>query len=162
MKLQGHAVKYGDNISTDLIIAGKHTKTLNVRDLADHAMEDLDPAFGRRISGGGILAAGSYFGCGSSREQAPVALKEAGVLFIAAKTFSRIFYRNAVNIGLPVVECDTDAISDDDILEYDVGAEVLRNITQKKELAVTPLPEIMVEILKEGGVVPYIRKYGGF
>ena len=162
VKLQGHAVKYGDNISTDLIIAGKHTKTLNVRDLADHAMEDLDPSFGEKISGGGVLVAGTYFGCGSSREQAPVALKEAGVLFIAAKTFSRIFYRNAVNIGLAVVECDTDSIGEGDILEYDVGSEVLKNRSKNQELAVTPLPGIMVEILKEGGVVPYIKKHGGF
>lgn len=162
MKLQGHAVKYGDNISTDLIIAGKHTKTLNVQDLADHAMEDLDFGFREKIKGEGVLVAGSYFGCGSSREQAPVALKESGVLFIVAKTFSRIFYRNAVNIGLPVVECDTDGIEDGDTIEYEVGSDILRNLSRNIDIEVTPLPEIMVEILKEGGVVPYIKNHGGF
>lgn len=162
MNLRGSAVKYGDNISTDLIIAGKYTKTLNVLDLAEHAMEDLDPDFGKKIKGNGVLVAGSYFGCGSSREQAPVALKEAGVLFIVAKTFSRIFYRNAINIGLPLVECDTDSIDNGDILEYEVGSEILRNISKNNEIQIVSLPDIMVEILKEGGVVPFIKNHGGF
>jgi len=162
MKIRGRALKYGDNISTDLVIAGKYTKTLNKKDLAEHAMEDLDPDFGKKIQGGGFLVAGSYFGCGSSREQAPVALKEAGVLCIVAKTFSRIFYRNAINIGLPLVECDTDVIEDGDVLEYRIGSDKLSDTTRNIDLAVSPLPEIMVEILKEGGVVPYIKKHGGF
>ena len=102
--MQATCVKYGNDISTDLIIAGKYTKTLNLADLAAHAMEDLDPQFHEKIQGRGIVVAGSYFGCGSSREQAPLALKESGVVCVVAKSFSRIFYRNAVNIGLPIFE----------------------------------------------------------
>ncbi len=162
MKIRGHSVKYGDNISTDLVIAGKYTKTLNIADLAEHAMEDLDPHFAERIKDGGFVVAGSYFGCGSSREQAPVALKAAGTLCIVAKTFSRIFYRNAINIGLPLIECDTNLIEDGDELEYEIGSERLINRTRNIEIPVAPLPSIMVEILKEGGVVPYIQKNGGF
>ena len=156
-------LKYGDDISTDLIIAGKYTKTLDLTTLALHAMEDLDPSFRQRMGEEGcILAAGDYFGCGSSREQAPVALKEAGVACVAAKSFSRIFYRNAVNIGLPIIECDTDAIADGDVLEYELGDSAVRNVTTGAVLPVAPMPDIMVEILHDGGIAGHFAKKGGF
>lgn len=158
-----NCLKYGDDISTDLIIAGKYTKTLDLAELARHAMEDLDPQFHKKLgTEGGILVAGNYFGCGSSREQAPVALKESGVACVVAKSFSRIFYRNAVNIGLPVVECDTDQIQDGDLLEYTLGGGSIRNLTSSQSLPVSPMPEIMVEILMDGGIEGHFAKKGGF
>lgn len=162
MKFTCKCIKYGDDISTDLIIAGKYTKTLNIQDLVDHAMEDIDPKFAEKVKGKAFLVAGEYFGCGSSREQAPVALKESGVVCVVAKSFSRIFYRNAINIGLPIVECDTTDISDGDILEYAVGDSKLVNQTTGKTVDVAPLPEIMVEILGCGGIPAYFREKGGF
>ncbi|MDI6707142.1 MAG: 3-isopropylmalate dehydratase small subunit [Firmicutes bacterium] len=158
MKLSAKALRYGDDISTDLIIAGKYTKTLDKNELASHAMEDLDSGFTDKVRGGAFVVAGSNFGCGSSREQAPVALKEAGVLGIAAKSFARIFYRNAINIGLPLLECDTSSISDGDVLEYEVGSEKLINKTTGEEIAVAPLPSIMIDILLSGGIINYYRK----
>lgn len=161
--MQSKCLKYGNDISTDLIIPGKYTKTLVIQELSDHAMEDLDPDFGQKVSAGSrILVAGTYFGCGSSREQAPVALKAAGVELIAAKTFSRIFFRNAVNVGLPIVECDTDRISQGDMLSYTVGSSVLKNLTTGEDLAVAPLPPIMVEIMACGGITGYFKEKQGF
>ena len=145
-------IKYGDDISTDQIIAGKYTKTINFAELAAHAMEDLDVNFHKKIEGGGIIVAGNNFGCGSSREQAPLALKEAGVACVVAKSFARIFYRNAVNIGLPIAECDTSIIQDGDELEFEIGSDTLYIITQKKSLKLSPLPAIMVQILNDGGI----------
>lgn len=162
MFLSAKVLKYGDDISTDLIIAGKHTKTLNLKELAFHAMEDIDSEFAQRVEGGVFLVAGSYFGCGSSREQAPVALKEAGVVCVVAKSFARIFYRNAINIGLPLVECDTTTISDGDILEYQMGSDKLYNRTNETETLVTPLPDIMLEILDAGGITEYYKEKGSF
>ena len=161
--MQSKCIKYGSDISTDLIIPGKYTKTLVIQELASHAMEDLDPDFQKKIASGyRIVAAGAYFGCGSSREQAPVALKAAGVELIVAKTFSRIFFRNAVNVGLPIVECDTDRISEGDELSYTVGGSELKNLTTGEILAVTPLPPIMVDIMTCGGVVNYFQQHKGF
>ncbi len=160
MILRGTCLKYGDDINTDLIIAGKYTKTLDVQDLVDHVMEDLDPDFREKVKDHAILAAGEYFGCGSSREQAPVALKEAGVICIAAKSFSRIFYRSAINIGLPIVECDTDGISAGDELEYSSKDGILRNLTKKEYYRSAPLPGIMAEILSCGGIGGYLKKHG--
>lgn len=162
MLLTAKAIKYGEDINTDLIIAGKYTKTLNIQDLVDHACEDLDPKFHEKCAdGGAIIVAGDYFGCGSSREQAPVALRESGVKCVAAKSFSRIFYRSAINIGLPLVECNTDLIDEGDVLEYEVGGAVLRDVTKSLEFPVTPLPELMVKILQSGGMVNFVKN-GGF
>lgn len=156
-------IKYGDDISTDLIIAGKYTKTLVIADLALHAMEDLDPQFHEKVDAGRkILVAGNYFGCGSSREQAPVALKASGIACVVAKSFSRIFYRNAVNIGLPILECDTTGIADGDELEYRLGDSQILNVTKGQKLSIAPLPEIMVEILNDGGIRGHFSKKGGF
>ncbi len=157
MRLCSKALKYGDDINTDLIIAGKYTKTLDKSDLARHVMEDLDPEFKSKIKESSFLVAGSNFGCGSSREQAPTALKEAGVQCVVAKSFARIFYRNAINIGLPLVECDTSLIEEGDLLEYEVGAGVITNRTRGIEIPVAPLPAVMVEILLAGGVVNYYK-----
>lgn len=160
--MQAKCIKYGNDISTDLIIAGKYTKTLNLADLAAHAMEDLDPEFHEKLGGRGIVVAGSYFGCGSSREQAPVALRESGVICVVAKSFSRIFYRNAVNIGLPIIECDTDRIADGDVLEFDLRDDVLTDVTTGEKLPITPMPDIMVEILNDGGIEGHFARKGGF
>lgn len=161
--MQSKCIKYGNDISTDLIIAGKYTKTLNLQDLALHAMEDLDPDFHKKMDQGcKFIVAGDYFGCGSSREQAPVALKEAGIQCIIAGSFSRIFYRNAVNIGLPIIECSTTEIRDGDLLEYELGEGFLRNLTDGKEYEVSPMPDIMVEILRDGGIAGHFSKKGGF
>lgn len=160
MKLKGKALKYGDNIDTDAIIPGKYTKTLNMKELADHVMEDLDPDFKNKLQDGDFLVAGHNFGCGSSREQAPLALKHAGVNCIIAESFARIFYRNAINIGLPLIECKTDEIKNGDILEYVVGSNILYNSTTQKIIEVKPLPQIMTSILREGGLVNYLKKYG--
>lgn len=161
MLLSAKVIKYGEDINTDLIIAGKYTKTLNVQDLVDHALEDLDPDFHEKCAQGRtIIAAGDYFGCGSSREQAPVALKESGIQCVVARSFSRIFYRNAINIGLPLVECDTTQIDDGDVIEYEVGASTIRNVTKNRTLEVSPLPELMVKILLNGGMVRVMKEGG--
>lgn len=161
MKLCARAIVYGDDINTDLIIAGKYTKTLNVQELVDHCMEDLDPDFHKKCGDGAIVVAGKYFGCGSSREQAPLALMKSGVKCVVAKSFSRIFYRSAINIGLPVVECDTSFIEDGDELEYELGGEKLTDVTKNSYVSVSPLPELMVKILNSGGMISYIRANGG-
>ncbi len=158
--MRGRVIKYGDDISTDLIIAGKYTKTLNRNDLVVHAMEDLDESFHEKLKTRKILVAGTYFGCGSSREQAPVALKEAGVSCIVAKSFSRIFYRNAINLGLPLAECDTDLIEDNDDLEYLPQEGVVIDYTKNIKLSVAKMPQIMIDILNSGGVIEYIKAQG--
>lgn len=161
--MKSSCIRYGDDISTDLIIAGKYTKTLVIADLALHAMEDLDPDFHAKVdSGRKIVVAGKYFGCGSSREQAPVALKASGVECIVAQSFSRIFYRNAVNIGLPIVECDTSRIADGDELAYELGDGKLLDVTTHEAISIAPLPEIMIEILNDGGIEGHFAKKGGF
>ena len=162
MLISSKAIVYGDDINTDLIIAGKYTKTLDTNDLVAHVMEDLDPLFRDKCAGGAFVVAGEYFGCGSSREQAPVALLEAGVQCVVAKSFSRIFYRNAINIGLPIVECDTGFIADGDILSYELGLSHLFDITNGQSCKIMPLEPLMVKILNCGGMVAFMKKYGSF
>lgn len=163
MKLQGKAHKFGNDINTDYIISGRHKfKTLDMNELAKYVMEDLDPDFYSKITAGDFLVAGSNFGCGSSREQAPQAIKCANIGAVLAKSFARIFYRNAINIGLPVVECDTDGIEPGDKLEVDLGAGVIRNITRETVIQVKPLPEVMITILNDGGLAAHFRKHGSF
>ncbi len=162
MRLQGRAVKYGDNIDTDNIIAGKYTKTLDPQDLADHVMEDLDPQFRAKVRAGDFLVAGRNFGCGSSREQAPIALKQVGIACVVAESFARIFYRNAINIGLPLVECDVSQIASGDTLAYELGGASLLNLSHDVGIRITPLPRIMVDVLAAGGLVPYLRNNGSF
>ncbi|MCL0049560.1 3-isopropylmalate dehydratase small subunit [Peptococcaceae bacterium] len=164
MLLTGNAHKFNlDDINTDYIISGKYKfKTLDMKELAKHVMEDLDPEFYSKINEGDFIVAGNNFGCGSSREQAPLAVKNAGISAVIAKSFARIFYRNAINTGLPVVECDTDKIEAGDRLEVDLKKGVVRNITKNIEIKTNPLPSVMIKILNDGGLAAHFRKYGGF
>ena len=160
--IRGKAHRYGDNIDTDRIIPGKYTKTLDIASLADHVMEDLDPGFKNKFKVGDIVVAGENFGCGSSREQAPVALKAAGVSCVIARFYARIFFRNAINIGLPVLEVPDHDIHDGDELEVDMENGVIRNLTRGLSHRSTRLPKVMMDIVAEGGLVPYLRKYGDY
>ena len=163
MVLRGRAHKFGDDVNTDYIISGKYKfKTLDMSELARHVFEDIDPDFVKRLRLGDFVVAGRNFGCGSSREQAPLALKHAGVGAVLAKSFARIFFRNAINTGLPVVECDTDGIEDGDELEVDLERGMVRNLTKGTEIPIRPLPKVMLRILQDGGLVEHIRKHGDF
>jgi 3-isopropylmalate dehydratase small subunit len=160
--LRGMAHVYGDDIDTDRIIPGKYTKTLDVSHLAAHVLEDLDPGFAGRVQAGDVLVAGANFGCGSSREQAPVAIKASGVSVVVAEYFARIFYRNAINIGLPVVEIGPHEIQPDSVLEVDLTAGVVRDLTADRRYRATKMPQVMVDILAAGGLVAYLQKHGDF
>jgi 3-isopropylmalate/(R)-2-methylmalate dehydratase small subunit len=150
---------YGDNIDTDRIIPGKYTKTLDIQSLADHVLEDLDPTFRQKFNAGDILVAGENFGCGSSREQAPVALKAVGVSVVIAKFYARIFFRNAINIGLPVLEVPEHNIQTGDVLEVDLANGIVINKTQDIRYTATKMPKVMLDIMQEGGLVNYLKKY---
>ncbi|KUK14358.1 MAG: 3-isopropylmalate dehydratase small subunit [bacterium 42_11] len=160
--LKGRAFKLGNNINTDYIIAGKYTKTLDYNSLAEHLLEDLDPTLVKRINRGDFLVAGRNFGCGSSREQAAIAIKYAGIGAVLAKSFARIFFRNAINLGLPAITCDTDKIDEGDELLIDIDNFEIRNLTKSLIIPATPLNKVMRDILKEGGLIPYLKRYGDF
>ncbi|MDR9757213.1 MAG: 3-isopropylmalate dehydratase small subunit [Thermoanaerobacterales bacterium] len=163
MELRGKAHCFGDDVNTDYIISGKYKfKTLDMKELAKHVMEDLDPDFARRVQSGDFVVAGRNFGCGSSREQAPLALLNAGVGAVLAQSFARIFYRNAINTGLPVVVCDTSLIESGDELVVDLEKGLLQNLTKGKEIPIKPLPSVMLKILSDGGLAEHFRKYGTF
>lgn len=163
MEYRGKAHKFGDDVNTDYIISGKYKfKTLDMRELAKHVMEDLDPDFYSKITAGDFIVAGSNFGCGSSREQAPLAILNAGIGAVLAKSFARIFYRNAINTGLLVVECDTDQIDPGDDLELNLSSGLIKNLTKGIDIPVKPLPAVMIKILQDGGLAAHFRKYGGF
>lgn len=163
MQLKGKAWKFGDDISTDHIAPGRlfHLRS-NLPEMAKHVLEDADPAFASSMQKGDFVVAGKNFGLGSSREHAPTIIKLAGVNAVLAKSFARIFFRNAINIGLLLVECDTDKINAGDELDVDVKAGVVHNLTQKMDIPVTPLPDVMIKILNEGGLMAHIKKHGGF
>lgn len=163
MRLKGRAWKFGDNISTDLISPGRyfHLRS-NLPELAKHLLEDADPQFVHRMAPGDFIVAGENFGLGSSREHAPWAIKLAGIGAILAKSFARIFFRNAINIGLPALICDTDRIGDGDQLEVDLEAGMVRNLTQGVKVRFSPLPRAMVNILNDGGLVAHIKRHGDF
>jgi 3-isopropylmalate/(R)-2-methylmalate dehydratase small subunit len=162
MKVQGNVIKYGDNVDTDVIIPARYLNTSDPKELAAHCMEDLDPGFAGRVKAGDIMAAGTNFGCGSSREHAPIAIKASGISCVIAKTFARIFYRNAINIGLPIVECPEAAedISDGDVVEVDFDTGAITNKTKGRSYKAVPFPEFMQEIIKAEGLVGYIRNQG--
>lgn len=160
--LSGPAHAYGDNIDTDRIIPGKYTKTLDTSLLARHVLEDLDPAFARTVQAGDVLVAGNNFGCGSSREQAPLALKAAGVAVVVARTFARIFYRNAINIGLPVVEVATHHIHTGDRVTVDLENGQVTNHTRHETYPATRMPGQMLAILRAGGLVNYLLAHGDY
>ena len=162
--LKGKAFKFGDDISTDEIIPSKYmsTLTLHPEELAKHVMEDADPTFGERVKPGDFVVAGESFGIGSSREQAPVVIKMAGVSAVLAQSMGRIFFRNAINVGLPVLICNTTEIDDGDELEIDLEVGVVNDITKGIKVNFDPLPQVMLKILNEGGLAPYAKKYGCF
>jgi 3-isopropylmalate/(R)-2-methylmalate dehydratase small subunit len=159
--LTGRAFKFGDSISTDHIIPGKYAYLRsNLPELAKHIMEDADPTFAARVKPGDFIVGGNNFGLGSSREHAPLVIKMAGVTAILAKSVARIFFRNAINLGLPVLICNTDDIADGDNLEIDLKAGIIINKTNNKRLTFGKIPEVMLHILDEGGLLPYIEKHG--
>lgn len=161
--LTGRAFKFGDNISTDHIIPGRFAYLRsNLPELAKHVMEDADPTFAVRVKPGDCIVAGNNFGLGSSREHAPLVIKLAGVSAVLAKSVARIFFRNAINVGLPVLICDTDNISDGDELEIDFKSGIIRDTTNGSRLPFSKIPEVMLRILDEGGLLPYIQKHGSF
>lgn len=161
--LTGRAFKFGDSISTDHIIPGRYANLRsNLPELAKHVMEDADPTFVSRVKSGDFIIAGNNFGLGSSREHAPLVIKMAGVSAILAKSVARIFFRNAINLGLPILLCNTDKINDGDELEVDLKAGTVRDITNGNLLTFSKIPEIMFNILNEGGLLPYIQKHGDF
>jgi len=161
--LRGQAFKFGDNISTDLIVPGRLANLRsNLPELAKHVLEDADPTFATRVRKGDFVVGGNNFGLGSSREHAPLVIKMAGVSAVLAKSVARIFFRNAINQGLPVLICDTDQINDGDRLEVDLASGLVKNLTTGKTLTFGKIPPVMLTILNEGGLLPYIRKYGDF
>ena len=161
--LKGKAHKFGDSISTDHICPGRyfHLRS-NLPELAKHAMEDADPDFSCRVKPGDFIVAGSNFGLGSSREHAPVVIKMSGVSAVLAKSVARIFFRNAINVGLPVLICDTDKINDGDEIQADLKKGTVKNLTSGEEIRFGNFPGVMLRILEEGGLIPYIKKHGGF
>lgn len=155
MKYTGNIIKYGDNIDTDVIIPARYLNTSDHKELAAHCMEDLDKTFISRVKPGDMITAGWNFGCGSSREHAPIAIKESGVSLVIARSFARIFYRNAINIGLAIVECPdaVDSISEGDRVEADLDNGIIRNLTTGAEFKTEPFPEFIQNIIENGGLM---------
>ena len=152
MQLNGNALCYGDNVDTDVIIPARYLNTSDPKELAAHCMEDIDPNFLQRVKPGDIIAAGSNFGCGSSREHAPLAIKTAGISCVVAKSFARIFYRNAINIGLPIIVCDGD-FHDGDALVVDLATGTLENKTTGESNTFPPFPAFLEAIIQAGGLM---------
>jgi 3-isopropylmalate/(R)-2-methylmalate dehydratase small subunit len=161
VKLRGQAIKLGDNINTDFIISGRYKFSItDIKELARHIMEDIDPEFPKKIiPGKSVIVAGENFGLGSSREQAPLVIKEAGIIAVLATSFARIFYRNSFNIGLPLVQTQTRDISTNDSLDIDLDGGQISNISRNTTYKIRPLPRFMQDILTEGGIVNYYKKY---
>ena len=159
MKATGRVFKYGDNVDTDVIIPARYLNTSDPKELAAHCMEDIDLDFAKEVQEGDIIVANKNFGCGSSREHAPIAIKESGISCVIASTFARIFYRNAINIGLPILECDeaVKAIDNGDKLEVDFSTGVIKNLTKNEEYKGEPFPEFMQNIIDNDGLIGYIR-----
>ncbi len=157
--IEGNVWTFGDNIDTDLIIAARYLNTSEPSELAKHAMEDADPQFVSKLKEGDVIVAGENFGCGSSREHAPIALKAAGVSAVVAKSFARIFYRNAFNMGLPIFELkEADEISESDKIKIDLDAGKIENDTKNKEYNFTPIPPFMQELIQTGGLINHAKK----
>lgn len=160
---KGKAFKFGDDISTDLIAPGRLFHLRNdLEEFSKHVLEDADPTFASKVQKGDFVVAGNNFGLGSSREHAPTIIKLAGVGAVIAKSYARIFYRNAINIGLLAIEADTDKIDAGDELEVDIKKGVIKNLTKNIELAITPLPDVMIKLLNDGGLVAHLNKNGDF
>ncbi|WP_105615978.1 3-isopropylmalate dehydratase small subunit [Vallitalea okinawensis] len=159
MEAKGTVFKYGDNVDTDVIIPARYLNTSDPKELAEHCMEDIDADFANNVNVGDIIVAEKNFGCGSSREHAPIAIKASGVSCVIAKTFARIFYRNAINIGLPILECDeaVDAIESGDKLSVDFSTGVINNETKEEQYQAEGFPEFIKEIIKADGLLNYIK-----
>lgn len=155
MEFTGKVIKYGDNVDTDVIIPARYLNTIDKKELASHCMEDLDTTFVSRVKTGDIMVAGYNFGCGSSREHAPIAIKESGIALVIAKSFARIFYRNSINIGLPIVECEkaVDAINEGNELKVDLDSGIIENLTTGEKYETAPFPPFIQSIIKSGGLV---------
>lgn len=158
--IKGKAIKYGNNVDTDVIIPARYLSTSDPKELAAHCMEDLDKDFRNKISNGAIMIAGKNFGCGSSREHAPIAIKASGIGCIIAETFARIFFRNSINIGLPIMECTEAAkdIEENDEVSIDVSTGIITNITKDKTYTAVPFPEFMQKIIDADGLINYIKQ----
>ncbi|MBQ8122242.1 MAG: 3-isopropylmalate dehydratase small subunit [Ruminococcus sp.] len=158
MKYTGNVIKYGDNVDTDVIIPARYLNSSDPKELAAHCMEDLDSTFASRVEPGTIIAAGLNFGCGSSREHAPIAIKASGVSLVIAKSFARIFYRNAINIGLAIVECPeaAQAIEEGHRVEADMDSGIIRDLTTGQEFSAEPFPEFVQRIIENGGLIQTI------
>lgn len=159
MVLHGNAIKYGDNIDTDVIIPARYLNTSDPAELAKHCMEDIDKAFASKVKPGDVMVGGANFGCGSSREHAPIAIRAAGMSCVIAKSFARIFFRNAINIGLPILECAAaaDGIAEGDEVEVDLDTGVITNRTKNETYQAAPFPEFMQNIIRCGGLVNYTK-----
>lgn len=157
--MKGKVWKFGDDVDTDVIIPGRYLVLTGEKELAEHVMEGSDPDFSKKVQKGDVIVAGKNFGCGSSREHAPIALKGAGVAAVVAESFARIFYRNSINVGLPLIEAkNTSKISDGDEVEINMDKGFLRDVTISEEFEVVSLPEFMLEILQSGGLIPYLKE----
>ena len=160
MNVKGNVFKYGDNVDTDVIIPARYLNTSVEKELAAHCMEDIDKSFVTKVTAGDIMIGGWNFGCGSSREHAPIAIKASGIDLISAKSFARIFYRNSINIGLPILESEAcvDEAEAGDIIEADLSKGIIRNVTKGKEYETTPFPEFIQEIIDCNGLVGYAQE----
>ena len=160
MNAHGFAPKDGDNVDTDVLIPARYLNTADPKELAAHCMEDIDSSFHQRLKAGDIMVGGENFGCGSSREHAPIAIKSSGISLVIAKSFARIFYRNSINIGLAIVECPeaVDGISDGDQVEADLDTGIIRNVTTGETFKAEPFPEFIQNIISAGGLVEAIKK----
>ncbi len=162
MQARGSAFRYGDNVDTDVIIPARYLNTSNHKELAMHCMEDIDSEFTKKVKQGDIIVADKNFGCGSSREHAPIAIKESGISCVIARTFARIFYRNSLNIGLPILECDEacDGIKAGDIVSVDFSTGLITNETSGKSFQSEPFPPFMQSLIQAGGLAPYMVQQG--
>lgn len=160
MNARGRVHKYGDNVDTDVIIPARYLNTASHKELAAHCMEDIDKDFVKKVKDGDIIVADKNFGCGSSREHAPIAIKASGISCVIASTFARIFYRNSINIGLPILECDEAAkdIEDGDIVSVDYDTGVILNETKNKKYQAEPFPEFIQNIIRKGGLIKSITE----
>ena len=159
MIFNGKAIKYGDNVDTDVIIPARYLNTSDKKELASHCMDDIDKDFTQKVEVGDIMVAGFNFGCGSSREHAPIAIKESGISLVIARSFARIFYRNSINIGLAIIECDeaVDGIADGDKVEADLDNGIIYNRTTGKSFQTQPFPAFIQRIIENGGLVSSIQ-----
>lgn len=160
METRGHVFKYPDNVDTDVIIPARYLNTADARELAQHCMEDIDKDFVQKVKPGDIMVGGSNFGCGSSREHAPIAIKASGISCVIAKTYARIFYRNSINIGFPILECSeaSERIEAGDEVEVNFDTGVISNLTKKETYQAQPFPDFMKKIIAANGLLNSIKK----